>query len=89
MARLWERWYGDDGAGMESCAIIVNDANALVRTIHDRMPVILEREDYGAWRVPGNQNADGLLAMLQPTPPAALGVASGLAAGEQPAQRPA
>lgn len=70
MAGLWERWHGDDGAGMESCTITVTDANALVRTIHDRMPVMLEREDYGAWLIPGNQDAEGLLAMLQPTPPA-------------------
>jgi len=69
MAGLWERWHGDDGPGIESCTILVTDANALVRTIHDRMPVILAREDYGAWLDPANQDADGLLDLLKPTPP--------------------
>ena len=69
MAGLWERWHGEDGTGIESCTILVTDANALVRTIHDRMPVILAREDYGMWLDPANQDADGLLAMLKPAPP--------------------
>jgi len=69
MAGLWERWHGEDGAAIESCTILVTDANALVRTIHDRMPVILAREDYGAWLDPANQDADGLLDLLKPTPP--------------------
>ena len=55
---------------IESCTIIVTDANALVRTIHDRMPVILAPEDYAAWLDPANQDADGLLDLLKPTPPA-------------------
>ncbi len=70
MAGLWERWHGEDGAGIESCTIIVTHANALVRTIHDRMPVILAREHYAGWLDPGNQDAGGLLDLLRPTHPA-------------------
>jgi putative SOS response-associated peptidase YedK len=70
VAGLWERWHGEDGTGIESCTIIVTDENALVRTIHDRMPVILERGDCGMWLDPANQDADGLLDLLKPTPPA-------------------
>lgn len=66
MAGLWERWHGSEGDTIESCTIIVTDANALVRGIHDRMPVILGREDDAAWLDPGNQDAAGLLAMLKP-----------------------
>jgi putative SOS response-associated peptidase YedK len=32
-----------------SCAIMVTNANALTRSIHDRMPVILEPTDFKAW----------------------------------------
>jgi putative SOS response-associated peptidase YedK len=32
-----------------SCTIIVTDANALTRTIHDRMPVLLDHADFGPW----------------------------------------
>jgi len=81
--RVMERWHGEDGARIESCTILVTDANALVRTIHDRMPVILAREDYGAWLDPGNQDADGSWRCSSP-PSGALGAASGLAAGEHP-----
>ena len=71
MAGLWETWRDPDGAPLESCTVIVTDANDLVRTLHDRMPVILAPEDYAAWLDPGNQDATGLLRMLRPAEPAA------------------
>ena len=70
MAGLWERWHAPEGDSIESCTIIVTDANELVRAIHDRMPVILQREDFAAWLDPANKDADGLLAMLKPADPA-------------------
>jgi putative SOS response-associated peptidase YedK len=66
MAGLWERWHAPEGGTIESCTIIVTGANGPVREIHDRMPVVLGREDYAAWLDPGNRDADGLLAMLMP-----------------------
>ena len=45
MAGLWEHWLGPDGSEIESCTIIVTDANALLAPIHDRMPVILDAPD--------------------------------------------
>jgi putative SOS response-associated peptidase YedK len=72
MAGLWERWRGEDGESLESCTIVVTDANSLVHTIHDRMPVIVDEEDYGAWLDPTNDDAASLLAMLRPSDPAPL-----------------
>ena len=72
MAGLWERWPGEDSDALESCTIIVTDANALVREIHDRMPVVVTREKYAGWLDPHNQDADGLLAMLKPADPQPL-----------------
>ena len=72
MAGLWERWRQEDGDLLESCTIIVTDANSLVRDIHDRMPVILNDRDIGAWLDPENEDAEELLAMLKPADPAAL-----------------
>lgn len=69
MAGLWERWRGEGGADLESCTIIVTGANALVRAIHDRMPVILERGHYEAWLDPGNPDLDGLMRLLRPADP--------------------
>lgn len=34
---LWEHWDGPDGEHMNSCTIIVCDANNLLKPIHERM----------------------------------------------------
>lgn len=54
---------------IESCTIIVTEANALVRDIHDRMPVILAPEDFAAWLDLANQGTDELQALLRPASP--------------------
>jgi putative SOS response-associated peptidase YedK len=49
-AGLWDRWKNPEtGEPMTSCTIIVTDANALTRAIHDRMPVVLDKADIGPW----------------------------------------
>ena len=49
-AGLWDRWKNPDtGEYAKSCTIIVTDANALTRPIHDRMPVILDQADFALW----------------------------------------
>ena len=47
-AGLWEAWYGT-GEPLESCTIITTDANELAAKVHNRMPVILDSEDYDDW----------------------------------------
>lgn len=37
-----------------------------MRAIHDRMPVILNQEDYARWLDPRNQNVSELQALLKP-----------------------
>ena len=70
-AGLWERWEGG-GELIESCTIITTTANALVRTIHDRMPVILPRETYDTWLDPSLQDPRHLLPLLKPYPAEAM-----------------
>ena len=49
-AGLWDRWKNPEtGEPVASCTIIVTDANAFTRPIHDRMPVILDEADFAAW----------------------------------------
>ncbi len=65
-AGLWERWRGADGGEIESFAIVVTDANALLRPIHDRMPVILAPDDHEAWLT--GEDGDALSGLLRPHP---------------------
>jgi putative SOS response-associated peptidase YedK len=49
-------------------AIIVTEANELMRPIHDRMPVILDPESFGPWLETPAPEALELLALLRPAP---------------------
>jgi putative SOS response-associated peptidase YedK len=69
-AGLWEHWTDQDtGEHVQSCTIIVTEANALVRAIHDRMPVILQPEDYGLWLDPRVTARAPLEPLLRPLDP--------------------
>jgi putative SOS response-associated peptidase YedK len=48
-AGLWEGWRGADGTVMRTFTIVTTNANAVLRPIHERMPVILESSDWPAW----------------------------------------
>ena len=45
-AGIWDKWQGEDGNVIESCSIIVTEANDLLTRIHDRMPVILPKKSF-------------------------------------------
>jgi putative SOS response-associated peptidase YedK len=49
---LWDRWKDPDGKVIESCTILTTEANPLLKDIHDRMPVVIEKEDYDLWLDP-------------------------------------
>ena len=51
-AGIWERWQSPGGKPVESCAILTTEANGSVRSIHDRMPVIIAPIDYDIWLGP-------------------------------------
>jgi putative SOS response-associated peptidase YedK len=65
-AGLWESWEGPAHAHLESCTILTTEANAVVRPIHDRMPVIVAPADYGRWLDPHVQDAAQLTDLLRP-----------------------
>jgi putative SOS response-associated peptidase YedK len=71
MAGLYESWLGPGGALVESCSILTRDADASVRAIHERMPVILSPSAYAAWLDPEPLEPDALRALLE-TPRADL-----------------
>jgi putative SOS response-associated peptidase YedK len=67
-AGLYETWKSPAGETITSCTIITTAANELMQSIHERMPVILSKEDQRAWLDPANQDALPLVALLQPYP---------------------
>jgi putative SOS response-associated peptidase YedK len=64
-AGLWDHW-DKDGDGFDSCSIIVTGANATMRPIHERMPVILNPAHYGTWLNVQHFNRAQLEALLAP-----------------------
>jgi putative SOS response-associated peptidase YedK len=66
-AGLWESW-GDGDNRLESCTIITTDANAMMKPLHGRMPVILDPKDYAAWMRPEPQDPAILQEFLRPCP---------------------
>lgn len=48
LAGLWEHWQRD-GNELETMSLMTCAANQTLSTIHDRMPVVIAREDYARW----------------------------------------
>jgi putative SOS response-associated peptidase YedK len=65
-AGLWETWHPKEGDTIESCCIITTDANKLMEPIHDRMPVILNPDQWNTWLSQQEQHAEKLLPMIHP-----------------------
>jgi putative SOS response-associated peptidase YedK len=65
MAGVWERW-SENGTEFQSYTIITTDANEVVGELHDRMPVILDREEEQLWLE--TDDVDEIQGMLDPFP---------------------
>jgi putative SOS response-associated peptidase YedK len=63
-AGLWEGWRGADGTVLRTFTIVTTNANTLLRPIHERMPVILEQQDWTTWL--GETDGDAA-ALLRPS----------------------
>ncbi|MFN8413357.1 MAG: SOS response-associated peptidase [Anaerolineales bacterium] len=68
MAGLWDEWHSPDGASVRTCTIITTEPNELMKTLHNRMPVILDPTEYAAWLNPSPQTPDALLHLIKPFP---------------------
>jgi len=67
-AGLWDRWTNVNGEIVESCSILTTTPNGVTRDVHDRMPVILQKDDYDLWLDPGMTNVKEACALLKPYP---------------------
>jgi putative SOS response-associated peptidase YedK len=65
-AGLWDRWVGEDQT-LESCTLLTTEANEGLRSLHDRMPVILDPQHHEAWIDPDTPHWE-LESLLGPYP---------------------
>jgi putative SOS response-associated peptidase YedK len=70
-AGLWEGWRSPEGEVLRSFVIVTTTANATLRPLHERMPVVVEPADWPAWL--GETPADAA-ALLCPAADDALHV---------------
>ena len=49
-AGLWDEWKDRTSGGtVKSCTMIITEPNAMVAEVHDRMPVVLEPDQFSPW----------------------------------------
>ena len=65
-AALWESWSGPNGEEMDTACILTTAANNLMAPIHDRMPVILEPENFDRWLDTSDDDAETAIELMQP-----------------------
>ncbi|MFB2769384.1 SOS response-associated peptidase [Pelatocladus sp. BLCC-F211] len=67
-AGLWEEWQSPEQEQIKSCTILTTQANELLQQVHDRMPVILQPENYDLWLDPQVHDGELLQPLLHPYP---------------------
>jgi len=66
---LYERWLSPEGEVLDTCTIVTTTANELLKSVHERMPMIVAPADYARWLDPANGEVADLIA---PYPSAAM-----------------
>jgi putative SOS response-associated peptidase YedK len=75
MAGLFEAWRpSPDAEWLLTCCVITTDANALMAPIHDRMPVLVPREQWAEWLARNVQEPAAIAPLLVTPPPEGLQV---------------
>jgi putative SOS response-associated peptidase YedK len=64
-AGLWERNEREGAPPLETCTILTTEANALLRPLHERMPVILTKDVTNQWMDPAAK-PEQLKTLLKP-----------------------
>ena len=65
-AGFWDRWRDPNGQWIKSYSILTTTPNAVTAAVHDRMPVILRKDDYDLWLDPEMTNIETLSDLLKP-----------------------
>lgn len=68
IAAIWDRWSSSNTREqMETCALVTTEASKDLMDLHSRMPVVLERDQFGRWLDP-HTRLDELATIMLPGP---------------------
>ena len=67
VAGLWDKWVNEKGEEVFSFTLLTQDPNTVVGEIHDRMPVILRKDQEDLW-LSDDLSPQQLVDMLEPYP---------------------
>lgn len=65
-AGIWDEWTGEGGQKINTYSIMTTEPNKEMRDIHNRMPVILHRENESAWLGSSASTIDDIEPLLRP-----------------------
>jgi putative SOS response-associated peptidase YedK len=68
LAGLYETWISPDQKPINTCTIITTEANQLIQLIHNRMPVIIPKDQERIWMDKDVTDQSFLLSTLKPYP---------------------
>jgi putative SOS response-associated peptidase YedK len=67
IAVIWERWRGPGPVPLETFAMVTTPPNALIGTITDRMPAVIDDGDWPVWLGEVEATVDEIKACLKPS----------------------
>ena len=65
---LWEHWLGADGSELETMTILTVEANQSMARLHDRMPLIIQPDDFDRWLDCRPGTAEFIQDLMRPAP---------------------
>ena len=67
-AGLWESWNNREGGQIHSCTILTMAANSFMKNIHDRMPLILQKDNESKWLDSSRNDPEEIKDMIEELP---------------------
>lgn len=65
-AGVWETWKDSENNEWKTYSIVTTEPNKEMRSVHNRMPVILHQEDEATWLEPSRVTRDSIEPLLRP-----------------------
>jgi putative SOS response-associated peptidase YedK len=65
-AGIFDQWKTPSGEIIKTCSIVTTRSNNSIKSIHDRMPVILRKPDYAAWLKNADDEEEELKDIFEP-----------------------